>query len=169
MLVVIGFTALAGVALLVAVLVAAPAGGRTRLRDTDRRLRYVRRHPLDVNSGDIERLLARHGLADDDVRLVTEKSAAAGIAPYTLWLWLEMFGARTLAVLVVADVGNAELLDRLGSSAVADLPELEVLAALNGLSLVRSAVPSAHDAAPAARPAVDSPSSRRARRNGVAA
>jgi hypothetical protein len=135
----------------------------------------VRRHPLYANSGDIERLLAAGGLAEDDVRLVSARAEAAGIKPFTLWLCLQCFDVRTLAVVVAADIGHDELIDRLASRDVSDLAELEVFARLNGLSLAPAVAGAAegggtNDPRPRAGKAPPTPPTpRRARRNGIAA
>lgn len=101
-------------------------------RESDRRLRWVARHPDRVNSGDIRRLLARE-LPADQVEIVSAKAQAAGIAPFTMWMWIRRFEVRTLALAVAADVTHAELLAHLGTGVAPDVETLQVFAAINGL------------------------------------
>lgn len=105
----------------------APAGG------LDRRLRWVERHPGEVNTGDIERVLLRHGLSAADVRLVANRAFALGIKPFTMWMWIQAYGARELAVAVAGDLPHDELLEHLGEGTLPDFHELEMFASLNGL------------------------------------
>ena len=123
-------------------------GPRTGL---DRRLRWVERHPGEVNTGDIERVLLRHGLAVADVRLVTNRAFALGIRPFTMWMWIQAYGARELAVAVAGDLPHEELLEHLGEGTLPDFHELEVFAALNGLEAVTGSGGSQHRPAPEPR------------------
>ncbi len=104
-----------------------------RSHGLDRRLRWVERHPGEVNTGDIERMLLRQGLSRDDVRLVTNRAFSLGIKPFTMWMWIQAYGARELAVAVAGDLPHDELLEHLGEGTLPDFHELEVFAALNGL------------------------------------
>jgi hypothetical protein len=104
-------------------------------RERDRRLRWVERHPDHVNSGDVRRLLARD-LPADQAELVVAKARLRGVRPLTMWLWVNRFGARTLALAIAADVTHDELLAHLGTGVAPDLETLEVFAALNGLGEV---------------------------------
>jgi hypothetical protein len=166
---VIGFVTLATLALVAAGLVLTRRPRGFRDPEVDRRMRHVRRHPLDVTADDIEQLLTASGLPEDDVRLVSRTAVVAGVQPYTLWLGLEVFGARALAIAVAANLSNAELLERLGSDALPDLPELEVFAGLNGLALARSSEPGPQRGRIPARLRTAPTSTRRARRSRVAA
>lgn len=107
--------------------------GAGRSHGLDRRLRWVERHPGEVNTGDIERLLLRQGLSLADVRLVTNRAFSLGIKPFTMWMWIQAYGARELAVAVAGDLPHDELLEHLGEGTLPDFHELEVFAALNGL------------------------------------
>lgn len=99
----------------------------------DRRLRWVERHPGEVNTGDIERVLLRQGLSPTDVRLVTNRAFSLGLKPFTMWMWIQAYGARELAVTVAGDLPHDELLEHLGEGTLPDFHELEMFAALNGL------------------------------------
>ena len=115
---------------------------------SDPRLRWVERHPGEVDAGDIERMMLRHGLSPADVRLVTQRASALGIRPFTMWLWIQAYSARELAVAVAADLRHDELLDHLCQGTPPDFHELEVFAGLNGLEAVTGGV------GPVATPAV---------------
>lgn len=110
-----------------------PIADGPRLRQ-DRRLRWVERHPGEVNTGDVERVLLAHGLDLSDVRLVSAKAFALGIKPFTMWMWLKTYGARELAVAVAAEVPHEQLLEHLSEGTLPRFDELEVFAALNGLA-----------------------------------
>ncbi|MFA6299395.1 MAG: hypothetical protein WC642_09515 [Nocardioides sp.] len=111
----------------------APASARTRNRDADRRARYVEAHPRHANSGDIERRLLAADLTPAEARLVVEKASAHGIRPFTMWMWIDQYDAKTLAVVVTADLSHHELLAHLGSGTVPDLEQLQLFASINGL------------------------------------
>jgi hypothetical protein len=100
--------------------------------ERDRRLRWVERHPDQVNSGDIRKLLARE-LTTGQVELVCTKARDLGVAPFTMWLWIRCFDVRTLALAVAADTSHAKLLAHLGAGVAPDVETLEVFAAINGL------------------------------------
>ena len=117
----------------------------------DRRLRWVERHPGEVNTGDIERVLLRRGLSLADVRLVTNRAFSLGIKPFTMWMWIQAYGARELAVAVAGDLPHEDLLEHLGEGTLPDFHELEVFAALNGLEAATGSGSGKH------RPTVDTP------------
>lgn len=110
---------------------AAPERGASAKQD--RRLRWVERHPAEVNSGDVEKALLRSGLCLEDVRLVTEKAFELRIRPFTMWMWMKTYGARELAVTVAAETPHDLLLEHLSEGTEPDFTELEVFANLNGL------------------------------------
>lgn len=115
-------------------------------RGLDRRLRWVERHPGEVNTGDIERVLLRQGLSLADVRLVTNRAFSLEIKSFTMWMWIQAYGARELAVAVAGDLPHDEFLEHLGEGTLPDFHELEVFAGLNGLEaatagLARRATP----------------------------
>jgi hypothetical protein len=113
--------------------VSAPASGRSRNRDADRRTRYVEAHPQHANSGDVERRLLAADLTPAEARLVVEKAAAHGIKPFTMWMWIDQYDAKTLAVVVTADLSHHELLAHLGAGTLPDLQQLQLFASINGL------------------------------------
>lgn len=135
---VIAVAAVVVVALAIACGVSSPASGRTRSRDTARRASYVARHPQHVNSGDIERLLHAASLSDAEARLVTSTAAARGIKPFTMWMWIQQYDAKTLSVVVAADLTHQDLLTHLGNGTVPDLDDLKLFASLNGLSVTEA-------------------------------
>ena len=110
----------------------------------DRRLRWVERHPGEVNTGDIERVLLRQGLSLADVRLVTNRAFSLGIKPFTMWMWIQAYGAHELAVAVAGDLPHEDLLEHLGEGTLPDFHELEVFAALNGLEAATGAASGKH-------------------------
>lgn len=133
---------------------------RTRGRERDRRLRYVAKHPEQVNAGDIARLLTRE-LPRCDVDLILDRAAGLGVKPWTMYSWIQRFDVHTLAVVIAAELSHEELLLHLGNGTVPDLAALEVFAAINGLPAGRPAVSRrtpaprpALAARPATRPAV---------------
>lgn len=148
-------------------LAAAPVGDRQRARERTRRLRYVERHPQRVNLGDIETLLRAHELPEEEIRLLSAKARGRGIRPLTMWMWIQQRGVHTLAVVVAADLSHEELIAHLAHGTVPDLAELEVFAALNGLTRSASApsravLPVASAVAPAQRPAAPAVTARSA-------
>lgn len=112
-----------------------PASSRSQRNESDRRLRWVARHPDQVNSGDIARLLLAHELPSHEVRLILDKAGAVGIKPLTMWMWIQRFDVHALALVVGADLKHRELLEHLSNGTVPDMEELKVFAALNGLSV----------------------------------
>ncbi len=146
-------------------LASGPATERRRARDLNRRLRYVERHPQQVNLGDIESLMRAHEMPDDEIRLLTAKARRSGIRPLTMWLWIQQRGVHTLAVVVAADLSHEALIGHLAHGTVPDLAELEVFAALNGLTRSaaepsRPVVVTAAAVAPSAWPAAPSVTAR---------
>lgn len=113
--------------------VSSPASGRSRNRDADRRTRYVELHPQHANSGDVERRLLAADLTPAEARLVVEKAADHGIKPFTMWMWIDQYDAKTLAVVVTADLSHHELLAHLGAGTLPDLEQLQLFASINGL------------------------------------
>lgn len=112
-----------------------PASGRTRNRDAGRRTRYVEAHPQHANSGDVERRLLAADLTPAEARLVVEKASAHGIKPFTMWMWIDQYDVKTLAVVVTADLSHHELLAHLGAGTLPDLEQLRLFASINGLPL----------------------------------
>ncbi len=129
--------------LLVAALVACRPGAtasgprveRRRARERDRRLRHVDRHPRQVDLDDIETLMRVHELPEEEIRLLSARARSRGIRPLTMWAWSRQRGVHTLAVVVAADLSDEELVAHLADGTVPDLAELEVYAALHGLSV----------------------------------
>lgn len=99
----------------------------------DRRMKWVERHPGEANSGDIERMLTVAGLCLEDVRKVSDKAFRLGVKPFTMWMFIQTYGARELAVAVAAEMTHDELLVHLADGSTPNFAELEVFAALNGL------------------------------------
>ncbi|WP_323792146.1 hypothetical protein [Nocardioides sp.] len=112
-----------------------PATVATRRRADARRARFVEANPTHANSTDIVAGLVRGGLAPRQARLVADHARATGVQPFTMWLWLERFGADSLGVAVVADLTQAQLLAHLGAGTSPDLRDLRLFASLNGLDL----------------------------------
>lgn len=117
----------------------ASVSGRTRPRDVTRRLRHLTQHPRQVGSSDIERLLLADDVPAVEARLVVEKAATHGINPFTMLMWIQQYDARSLSVVVAADLGHQELLLHLAGDTVPDLGELGLFASLNGLSVTARA------------------------------
>lgn len=99
----------------------------------DRHMRWVERHPGEVTTGDIEQVLNRAGLCPADVRTVSEKAVRLGIRPFTMWMFIQSYGERELALAVAADVPHETLLGHLADGDLPDFAELEIFAAFNGL------------------------------------
>ncbi|MDN4162165.1 hypothetical protein [Nocardioides abyssi] len=112
-------------------------GGR---RADAQRLRHVERHPRDVTTADVARLLRAHELPPEEIRFVLGKADQLGVGAFTLWMWIKRFDVHALAVVIGADIGHAELLRHLADGSLPDLAELEVFAVLNGLPRGRAAV-----------------------------
>lgn len=114
-------------------LVSSLRGGRER----DHRLRYVTRHPEQVNTGDICRLLARD-LDREEVRLIVDRAEQLGVKPWTMLSWIQRYDVHTLAVVIAAEVPHEELLLHLGNGTLPDLAELQLFASINGLAEPKS-------------------------------
>ncbi|HYF71314.1 MAG TPA: hypothetical protein VD864_00760 [Nocardioides sp.] len=129
---------LAAVAVSVAVLaatLATPSGSASaRRRAAERRRRYVSRHPVAVNLGDVERRLAAE-LPPHHVDFVLARVARHRVDARTLWTWLDRFGAEALVLALAADHGYAGLLRLLRTDAAYDVDglvgDLAVLARLS--------------------------------------
>ena len=107
----------------------------------DRRTRWVERHPGEVNTGDVERVLLAHGLEVADVKLVSTKAFELGIKPFTMWMWIKTYGARELAVAVAAEMPHDQLLEHLSDGSLPRFDELEVFAGINGLAAAARRTP----------------------------
>lgn len=140
MTIIITITCLAALTVGLAVTASSPASKRSRSRDLTRRMRHVSRHPQQVNSGDILRLLLAEGVSSDEASLVVEKAAARGIKPFTMLLWIQQYDAGTLSVVVAADLGHQDLLEHLANHTVPDLRELALFASLSGLPVAAQAM-----------------------------
>ncbi len=111
------------------------ASPQSRQRDAARRRRFVERHPGQVNTGDIHRMLLEAGVSERDARVVMGKAGARQVRPLTMWLWIDRFDARTLALVLGADLEHPQILGHLGAGTLPDLDHLAVFASLNGLDL----------------------------------
>ncbi|NHC21723.1 hypothetical protein G6553_00865 [Nocardioides sp. IC4_145] len=109
-----------------------PTAGGGRRADA-RRLRHVERHPREVTTADVARLLRVHELPAEEVRFVLGKADDLGVGAFTLWMWIQRFDVHALAVALGADLSHADLLRHLADGSLPDLAELEVFAVLNGL------------------------------------
>jgi hypothetical protein len=146
-------------------LTARPATAASRRRDAARRARYVAAHPTHAGASDVVAALRRAGLGAGQARAVTDHALGNGLAPFTLWLWLERFGPYSLSVVVTADLTHRELLTHLGEGTAPDVQQQALFASANGLDLA---------ALPGGRPASahgphDGPRRRRRRHHGTAA
>jgi hypothetical protein len=128
---------LVGAAVLAVPLISGLAGTTdARGRERDPRLRYVARHPEQVNIGDISRLLARE-LDRAEVELILDRAEALGVKPWTMLSWIQRNDVSSLALVLAAELSHEELLLHLGNGTLPDLAELEVFAAINGLPTSR--------------------------------
>lgn len=142
--------------LVAAVALAWPLASTLRGSERDRRLRYVARHPEQVNTGDICRLLARE-LDRDAVTLILDRAEALGVRPWTMLSWIQRYDVPTLAVVIAAELSHEELLLHLGHGTLPDLNELEVFAAINGLPAERAWAARRPTPRPTARPTASRP------------
>ncbi len=126
---------LPGIATLVILVAASPAGSRTHDRSTSRRRRYVERNPCSVNSMDIRNHLIVEGVPREQAVFITELAAEHQINPLTMWMWLRHFDARSLGVVVAADVTQRELVKHIENGTVPNIEELKVFAGINGLPI----------------------------------
>ena len=92
-------------------------------------------HPTHVNSADIVAALGREGVPVQQARFITERADEQGIKPFTMWLWLEQFGAEVLGIVVAADLTHEQLLTHISNGTVPDLEELKLFASANGLDV----------------------------------
>ncbi|GEP38241.1 hypothetical protein NPS01_19040 [Nocardioides psychrotolerans] len=140
MTIIITITCLAALTVGIVWAASAPASRRSRSRDLGRRMRHVSRHPQQVNSGDIGRLLVAEGVSSSEARLVIDKATARGIKPFTMLMWIQQYDAGTLSVVVAADLDHQDLLVHLANGTVPDLRELALFASLNGLPIAAQAM-----------------------------
>jgi|GEM_PF-1347718 len=138
------------VGILLATQISRPATESSRQRSAGRRARYVAAHPTHVNSADIVAALCREGVPVEQARFITQRAHEQGTKPFTMWLWLEQFGAEVLSIVVAADLTHEQLLTHISNGTVPDLEELKLFASANGLDIAdrpqpdpkRRAVPS---------------------------
>ena len=102
-----------------------PRPRRTHSRDA--RLRFVERHPEQVNTGDIRRLLGRE-MSASAAAGVCDRAQAAGISAWTMLAWTQRFGGRGLADAVAAGLRHEELLLHLGNGTAPDLGPFDLVA-----------------------------------------
>lgn len=79
-------------------LCAGPAGRQTRTRAAARRASFVRTSRRHANSGDVGAALAREGLDAEKTRAAVQLAAAKGIAPFTMWGWIDLHGVAALSM-----------------------------------------------------------------------
>ena len=127
------------VGILLATQVSRPATDSSRQRSARRRARFVATHPTHVNSADIVAALAREGVPVPQARFIAERAHEQGIKPFTMWLWLEQFGAEVLGIVVAADLTHEQLLTHISNGTVPDLEELKLFASANGLDVADGA------------------------------
>lgn len=133
-----------------------PATDRSRRRAAARRVKFVEANPTHANTADVLAGLARAGVPARQAHFVSEHALGLGIRPFTLWMWLERFGAESLSLAVAADVTQAQLLTHLSNDTAPDADELRLFASANGLVLGESASPVVRHGAPSAAPTVTS-------------
>ncbi|CAN5252967.1 hypothetical protein BH09ACT12_BH09ACT12_07090 [soil metagenome] len=129
--------------ILVATTAARPATTGSRQRSASRRAKFVATNPTHVNSSDVVSALTRAGVSDGQARFITHRAQGQGIRPFTLWLWIEQFGAEALTIVVAADLTHRDLLTHISNGTMPDLEELKLFASANGLDLddVQDAAP----------------------------
>ncbi|WP_300402725.1 hypothetical protein [Nocardioides sp.] len=123
------------VGILLATQISRPATDSSRQRSASRRAKFVATHPTHVNSADIVAALGREGVPVQQARFITERADEQGIKPFTMWLWLEQFGAEVLGIVVAADLTHEQLLTHISNGTVPDLEELKLFASANGLDV----------------------------------
>ncbi|MAS55567.1 hypothetical protein [Nocardioides sp.] len=138
-------------ALTLATVASRPATDRSRERTSDRREKFVARNPTHVNSADIVASLRRAGVEAGQARFITDRAHEQGIKPFTLWLWLEQFGAEALSIVVAADLTHRELLTHISNGTMPDLEELKLFASANGLDVTEPVVPAATSSTPSVK------------------
>lgn len=112
-----------------------PATEHSRTREAARRARFVAANPTHVNSADIVSGLCRDGLAPEQARRIADHALAQGIKPFTMWLWLEQFGAEAFGIVVAADLTHRELLTHISDGTLPDMDELKLFASASPLDL----------------------------------
>jgi hypothetical protein len=122
-------------ALTLATVASRPATDRSRQQMSARREKFVARNPTHVNSADIVASLRRAGIDADQATFITDRAHEQGIKPFTLWLWVEQFGAEALSIVVAADLTHRDLLTHISNGTVPDMEELKLFASANGLEV----------------------------------
>ncbi len=110
---------------------AARAVGRTPRRELERRRDHVREHPEQVNSLDVQLLLAE-SLPVDRAADVCWLARSRRIPALVLWVWIELYDAELLALAVEAGLTPAEMLHHATTGTPPDRRSLEIFAAFHG-------------------------------------
>jgi len=104
------------------------SGPPSRRRELDRRRDHLRAHPEQVNSLDVELLLAE-SLSQPRASQVCGQARARRIPALVLWGWTELFDAELLALAVEAGLTREELQHHLATGTSPDRRSLEIFAA----------------------------------------
>lgn len=108
--------------------VSVTSGPPSRRRDLARRRDHLRVHPEQVNSLDVELLLAE-SMPQPRASLVCREARARRIPALVLWGWAQLFDAELLALAVEAGLTCEELQHHLATGTSPDRRSLEIFAA----------------------------------------
>ncbi len=89
---------------------------------------------------DIRNHLIVEGVPREQAVFITELAAEHQINPLTVWMWLRHFDAKSLGVVVAADVTHRELVKHIENGTVPHIEELKVFAGINGLPIAGPSV-----------------------------
>ena len=104
------------------------SGPPSRGRELARRRDHLRAHPDQVNSLDVELLLAE-SLPQPRAAQVCRHARARRVPALVLWGWAELFDAELLALAVEAGLTREELQHHLATGTSPDRRSLEIFAA----------------------------------------
>ena len=104
------------------------SGPPSRRRELDRRRDHLRAHPEQVNSLDVELLLAE-SLSQPRAARVCRQARSRRVPAIVLWAWAELFDAEMLALAVEAGLTPEELQHHLATGTAPDRRSLEIFAA----------------------------------------
>lgn len=130
-LVIVNATAIAACCVVCWAAGAVSGGSPSRRRDLDLRRDHLRAHPEQVNSLDVELLLA-DSLPANRSADVCREARERRVPALVLWTWIELYDAELLALAVEAGLTREELLHHAATGTPPDRRSLEIFAAFRG-------------------------------------
>ena len=110
---------------------AAPLSGDSRRRQLERRRDLLREHPDQVNSLDVELLLAE-SMPVARAAEVCCAARARHVPALVLWTWAELYDAELVALAVESGMTRDEMVHHMTTGTAPDRRSLEIFAAFRG-------------------------------------